>query len=247
MLLGTVRGFGRAGLAAVARRGYRTPLGLGRWDGQEASTFSGGALHRASLVPIVIEQSARGERSFDIFSRLLKERIVMLNGPVNDTLSSLVVAQLLFLEAEDPEKPVSMYINSPGGSVTSGLAIYDTMQYIQCPISTLCTGQACSMGSLLLTAGSKGQRFALPHSTVMVHQPSGGAEGQASDIAIHAREILKTRERLNRIYEKHTAQSLEVIERAMERDNFMTPEEALAFGLIDRVLEKRVDDAPKST
>ncbi|KAJ1827521.1 hypothetical protein LPJ63_000575 [Coemansia sp. RSA 2711] len=194
---------------------------------------------RSSLVPIVIEQTSRGERSFDIFSRLLKERIVMLNGPVNDSQSSLIVAQLLFLEAEDPDKPISMYINSPGGSVTSGMAIYDTMQYIQCPISTLCTGQACSMGSLLLTAGSKGQRFALPHSSVMVHQPSGGAEGQASDIAIHAREILKTRERLNRIYSKHTGQSIDVIERAMERDNFMTPEEALAFGLIDRVLEKR--------
>ncbi|KAJ2796026.1 hypothetical protein H4R20_005677, partial [Coemansia guatemalensis] len=189
-------------------------------------------------------QSARGERSFDIFSRLLKERIVMLNGPVNDSLSSLIVAQLLFLEAEDPSKPVSMYINSPGGSVTAGLAIYDTMQYIQCPISTLCTGQACSMGSLLLTAGTKGQRFSLPHSTVMIHQPSGGAEGQASDIAIHAREILKTRERLNRIYVKHTGQSLDVVERSMERDNFMTPEEALTYGLIDRVLEKRVPDSP---
>ncbi|KAJ2849124.1 hypothetical protein IWW36_002864 [Coemansia brasiliensis] len=196
---------------------------------------------QSSLVPIVVEQTSRGERSYDIYSRLLKERIIMLNGPVNDTQSSLVVAQLLFLEAEDPEKPISVYINSPGGSVTAGMAIYDTMQYIQCPISTLCTGQACSMGSLLLTAGSKGQRFSLPHSSIMVHQPSGGAEGQASDIAIHAREILKTRERLNRIYTKHTGQPLDVVERAMERDNFMTPEEALAFGLIDRVLEKRLD------
>ncbi|KAJ2668615.1 hypothetical protein IWW42_005084 [Coemansia sp. RSA 1085] len=196
---------------------------------------------QSSLVPIVVEQTSRGERSYDIYSRLLKERIIMLNGPVNDTQSSLVVAQLLFLEAEDPEKPISVYINSPGGSVTAGMAIYDTMQYIQCSISTLCTGQACSMGSLLLTAGSKGQRFSLPHSSIMVHQPSGGAEGQASDIAIHAREILKTRERLNRIYAKHTGQSLDVVERAMERDNFMTPEEALAFGLIDRVLEKRMD------
>ncbi|KAJ2827400.1 hypothetical protein IWW50_001906 [Coemansia erecta] len=197
--------------------------------------------YQSSLVPIVIEQTSRGECSFDIFSRLLKERIIMLNGPVNDTQSSLIVAQLLFLEAEDPDKPVSMYINSPGGSVTSGMAIYDTMQYVQCPISTLCTGQACSMGSLLLAAGAKGQRFALPNSSIMVHQPSGGAEGQASDIAIHAREILKTRERLNRIYAKHAGQSVEVIERAMERDNFMTPEEALAFGLIDKVLEKRSD------
>ncbi|KAJ2181705.1 hypothetical protein IWW43_004064 [Coemansia sp. RSA 1935] len=202
------------------------------------------SLH-SSLVPIVIEQTSRGERSFDIFSRLLKERIIMLNGPVNDSQSSLIVAQLLFLEAEDPDKPVSMYINSPGGSVTSGMAIYDTMQYVQCPISTLCTGQACSMGSLLLAAGAKGQRFALPNSSIMVHQPSGGAEGQASDIAIHAREILKTRERLNRIYAKHTGQTVDVIERAMERDNFMTPEEALAFGLIDRVLEKRADSKPQ--
>ncbi|KAJ2028888.1 hypothetical protein IWW57_001955 [Coemansia sp. S610] len=168
----------------------------------------------------------------------------MLNGPVNDSLSSVIVAQLLFLEAEDPLKPISLYINSPGGSVTSGLAIYDTMQYIQCPISTLCTGQACSMGSLLLAAGTKGQRFALPHSTIMVHQPSGGAEGQASDIAIHAREILKTRERLNRIYHRHTAQELAVIEHAMERDNFMTPDEARDFGLIDRVLVKRSKDTP---
>ncbi|KAJ2840090.1 hypothetical protein J3B01_000190 [Coemansia erecta] len=202
------------------------------------------SLH-SSLVPIVIEQTSRGERSFDIFSRLLKERIIMLNGPVNDSQSSLIIAQLLFLEAEDPDKPVSMYINSPGGSVTSGMAIYDTMQYVQCPISTLCTGQACSMGSLLLAAGAKGQRFALPNSSIMVHQPSGGAEGQASDIAIHAREILKTRERLNRIYAKHTGQTVDVIERAMERDNFMTPEEALAFGLIDRVLEKRADSKPQ--
>ncbi|KAJ2539797.1 hypothetical protein GGF49_004959 [Coemansia sp. RSA 1853] len=202
------------------------------------------SLH-SSLVPIVIEQTSRGERSFDIFSRLLKERIIMLNGPVNDSQSSLIIAQLLFLEAEDPDKPVSMYINSPGGSVTSGMAIYDTMQYVQCPISTLCTGQACSMGSLLLAAGAKGQRFALPNSSIMVHQPSGGAEGQASDIAIHAREILKTRERLNRIYAKHTGQNVDVIERAMERDNFMTPEEALAFGLIDRVLEKRADSKPE--
>ncbi|KAJ2449272.1 hypothetical protein EV183_004983 [Coemansia sp. RSA 2336] len=211
---------------------------LGRPSGSRFYSLQG------SLVPIVVEQTSRGERSYDIYSRLLKERIVMLNGPVNDTLSSLIVAQLLFLEAEDPEKPISLYINSPGGSVTSGMAIYDTMQYIQCPISTLCTGQACSMGSLLLTAGSKGQRVSLPHSSIMVHQPSGGAEGQASDIAIHAREILKTRERLNRIYAKHTGQSLEVVERAMERDNFMTPEEALEFGLIDRVLEKRMH-APK--
>ncbi|KAJ2004352.1 hypothetical protein GGI04_002633 [Coemansia thaxteri] len=233
--------------AAVARaagglrcqwRRYHTPLGIGRWDGQAADRATASA-----LIPMVIEQSARGERSFDIFSRLLKERIVMLNGPVNDSVSSVIVAQLLFLEAEDPGKAISLYINSPGGSVTSGLSIYDTMQYIQCPITTLCTGQACSMGSLLLAAGAKGHRFALPHSTVMVHQPSGGAEGQASDIAIHAREILKTRERLNRIYARHTQQALDVIEHAMERDNFMTPAEARDFGLIDRVLERRAKDA----
>ncbi|KAJ2538587.1 hypothetical protein EV175_006449 [Coemansia sp. RSA 1933] len=232
-------------LKAAAMRTYHTPLGYGLWDGQPplsaASTTS-------SLVPIVIEQSARGERSFDIFSRLLKDRIIMLNGPVNDTLSSLIVAQLLFLEAEDPDKPISMYINSPGGSVTAGLAIYDTMQYVNNPIATLCTGQACSMGSLLLTAGTKGRRAALPHATVMVHQPSGGAAGQASDIAIHAREILKTRERLNRIYKDHTSQDLAVIEQAMERDNFMTPHEALAFGLIDKVIDKRASDSsPPST
>ncbi|KAJ1824644.1 hypothetical protein LPJ60_000565 [Coemansia sp. RSA 2675] len=229
----------RATCALQRTRSYHTPLGLGQWNGQAASKA---ATTASSLIPIVIEQSARGERSFDIFSRLLKERIIMLNGPVNDSLSSVIVAQLLFLEAEDPLKPISLYINSPGGSVTSGLAIYDTMQYIQCPISTLCTGQACSMGSLLLAAGTKGQRFALPHSTIMVHQPSGGAEGQASDIAIHAREILKTRERLNRIYHRHTAQELAVIEHAMERDNFMTPDEARDFGLIDRVLVKRSKD-----
>ncbi|KAJ1876083.1 hypothetical protein H4R99_005414 [Coemansia sp. RSA 1722] len=233
----TVRLLRHSGGLFSGARGYRTPLGLGQWDGHAAATAPA-----SSLVPIVIEQSARGERSFDIFSRLLKERIIMLNGPVNDSMSSVIVAQLLFLEAEDPEKPISMYINSPGGSVTAGLAIYDTMQYIQCAISTLCTGQACSMGSLLLTAGTKGMRFALPHSTVMIHQPSGGAEGQASDIAIHAREILKTRERLNRIYERHTGQQINIIENAMERDNFMTPQEALSFGLIDRVLEKRAAD-----
>ncbi|KAJ2662041.1 ATP-dependent Clp protease proteolytic subunit 2, mitochondrial [Coemansia sp. RSA 1200] len=226
-------------------RTYHTPLGYGLWDGQPPHAFNTATQSpvSSSLVPIVIEQSARGERSFDIFSRLLKDRIIMLNGPVNDTLSSLIVAQLLFLEAEDPEKPISMYINSPGGSVTAGLAIYDTMQYVNSPIATLCTGQACSMGSLLLAAGTRGRRSALPHATVMVHQPSGGAAGQASDIAIHAREILKTRERLNRIYVDHTRQDLQVIERAMERDNFMTPLEALAFGIIDKVIDKRAPDS----
>ncbi|KAF9960568.1 hypothetical protein BGZ70_008570 [Mortierella alpina] len=191
-----------------------------------------------TLVPFVVEQSARGERSYDIFSRLLKERIICLNGPVHDHSASLIVAQLLFLEAENPEKPISLYINSPGGSVTAGMAIYDT--YIRSPVSTLCNGQACSMGSLLLAAGEPGKRYALPNASIMMHQPSGGASGQASDIAIHAREILRVRERLNRIYQKHcNVKDLEAIERAVERDHFMDAEEALKFGLIDRILEKR--------
>ncbi|RCH98287.1 hypothetical protein CU097_013376 [Rhizopus azygosporus] len=192
-----------------------------------------------ALIPMVIEQTGRGERSFDIFSRLLKERIICLNGPVTDNVAAVIVAQLLFLEAENPEKQISLYINSPGGSVTAGMAIYDT--YIQSPVSTLCNGQACSMGSLLLTAGEAGKRFALPNASIMIHQPSGGAAGQASDIAIHAREILRVRERLNRIYQKHTGiRELETIEKMMERDYFMTAEEAVNFGLIDKVLEKRI-------
>ncbi|KAL0087318.1 Clp protease [Phycomyces blakesleeanus] len=195
-----------------------------------------------SVIPFVIEQTGRGERSYDIFSRLLKERIICLNGPVNDNVAAVVVAQFLFLEAENPEKPVSLYINSPGGSVTAGMAIYDTMQYIQSPVSTLCNGQACSMGSLLLAAGEPGKRFALPNSSIMIHQPSGGAAGQASDIAIHAREILRVRERLNRILQKHTGiREIETIEKMVERDYFMSAEEALSFGLIDKVLEKRTE------
>ncbi|KAF9084416.1 hypothetical protein BGX29_006948 [Mortierella sp. GBA35] len=191
-----------------------------------------------TLVPFVVEQSARGERSYDIYSRLLKERIICLNGAVHDHSAALVVAQLLFLESENPEKPISLYINSPGGSVTAGMAIYDT--YIQSPVSTLCNGQACSMGSLLLAAGEPGKRYALPNASIMMHQPSGGASGQASDIAIHAREILRVRERLNRIYQKHcNVKDLDVIERAVERDHFMDAEEALKFGLIDKILEKR--------
>ncbi|KAI8923547.1 ATP-dependent Clp protease proteolytic subunit [Entophlyctis helioformis] len=188
-------------------------------------------------IPYVIESSPKGERVFDIFSRLLKERIVMLNGEVDDTVSAVIVAQLLFLEAENPEKPISFYINSPGGSVTAGMAIYDT--YIQSPVSTVCIGQACSMGSLLLTAGEPGQRSVLPNARVMIHQPSGGAAGQASDIAIHAKEILDIRERLNRLYVGHTGQNIDVIERCMERDHFMSATQAVAFGLVDRVLEKR--------
>ncbi|KAI8391610.1 proteolytic subunit of ATP-dependent Clp protease [Radiomyces spectabilis] len=202
-----------------------------------------------SLIPFVVEQTGRGERSYDIFSRLLKERIICLNGPVNDNVASVIVAQLLFLEAENPEKPINLYINSPGGSVTAGMAIYDTMQYIQSPVSTLCHGQACSMASLLLAAGQPGKRFALPNSSIMIHQPSGGAAGQASDIAIHAREILRVRERLNRIYQKHTGiREYETIEKMVERDYFMTAEEAMNFGLIDKVLEKRVkkESAPQN-
>ncbi|KAJ1953550.1 hypothetical protein IWQ62_005966 [Dispira parvispora] len=192
-----------------------------------------------ALIPFVVEQTARGERSYDIFSRLLKERIICLNGEVHDSMASVIVAQLLFLEAENPEKPISLYINSPGGSVTAGMAIYDTMQYIQSPVSTLCHGQACSMGSLLLTAGAPGKRYSLPNASIMIHQPSGGATGQASDIAIHAREILKTRDRLNRLYSKHTGQDLATVEKMMERDYFLSPEEAFKFGLIDKVIEKR--------
>ena len=191
------------------------------------------------LVPMVVEQSARGERSFDIYSRLLRERIVFVTGTVQDDMASLICAQLLFLEAENPKKDITLYINSPGGIVTSGLSILDTMNYIRCDVATLCLGQACSMGSLLLTAGTKGKRFALPNSRIMVHQPSGGAQGQASDIEIQAKEILKLRQRLNEIYVSCTGQTIEQIETALERDRFMSPEEALEFGLIDRVIETR--------
>ena len=191
---------------------------------------------------MVVEQTSRGERAFDIYSRLLKERIIFVVGPIDDAVASVVCAQLLFLEADNPTKDISMYINSPGGIVTSGLAMYDTMEYIRPEISTVCIGQAASMGSLLLTAGAKGKRYSLPNSKVMIHQPSGGFQGQATDIEIHAKEILSTRSRLNEIYVKHTGQKLDKIEKAMERDNFMTPEEALSFGLIDEVVEKRPAD-----
>jgi ATP-dependent Clp protease protease subunit len=194
------------------------------------------------LVPTVIEQTNRGERAFDIYSRLLKERIIFLTGEVNDHVSSLICAQLLFLESENPKKDISFYINSPGGVVTSGLAMYDTMQYIKPEVATVCIGQAASMGSLLLCAGAKGKRYALPQARIMIHQPSGGARGQASDIEIQAREILRLRERLNKIYVHHTGQKLAVIEKAMDRDNFMSSEEAKEFGLIDLVVEKRPDD-----
>lgn len=202
-----------------------------------------------NLVPMVVEQTSRGERAFDIFSRLLKERIIFLTGPVEDGMASLICAQLLFLESENPKKEIAMYINSPGGVVTAGLAMYDTMQYIRSPVSTVCIGMAASAGSLLLTAGAKGKRYALPNSQVMIHQPSGGAQGQATDIAIQAREILKTRERLNRIYVHHTGQELAEIEAKMERDTYMTAEEARDFGLIDQVVEQRPAppvEAPKS-
>ncbi len=191
-----------------------------------------------NLVPMV-EQTSRGERSFDIFSRLLKERIIFLTGQVNDGVSALITAQLLFLEAENPKKDIAFYINSPGGIVTSGLGIYDTMQYIRPKVTTICIGQACSMGSLLLAAGEPGQRFSLPNSRIMIHQPSGGAQGQATDIEIQAKEILALRKRLNDIYVQHTGQKLSEIEKAMDRDNFMSPAEAKKFGLIDEIYEKR--------
>ena len=196
---------------------------------------------RDNLVPMVIEQTSRGERSFDIFSRLLKERIIFLTGEVNDEVSSLVCAQLLFLESEDPKKDIFLYINSPGGVVTSGMAMYDTMQYISCDVNTLCIGQACSMGSLLLAGGAEGKRFALPNARIMIHQPSGGFRGQATDIEIHAKEILDMKKRLNQIYAQHTGKKLSVIEEAMERDNFMAPQEAKKFGLIDHVVASRND------
>jgi len=192
------------------------------------------------LIPMVVEQTGKGERAFDIYSRLLKERIVFLVGPVNDNLSSLISAQLLFLESENPEKEISLYINSPGGVVTDGMAIYDTMQFIQSPVSTLCFGQAASMGSFLLAAGEKGKRFALPNSRIMVHQPSAGFKGQATDIEIHAKEVLAMKDNLNKLYSKHTGQSIEAVEEALERDNFMSPDEALKFGIIDEIHEKRV-------
>tara|TARA_Y200000002_G_scaffold365217_1_gene354912 strand:- start:566 stop:1177 length:612 start_codon:yes stop_codon:yes gene_type:complete len=192
-----------------------------------------------TLIPMVVEQSSKGERAYDIYSRLLKERIVFLVGPVNDNIASLVTAQLLFLESENPNKEISFYINSPGGLVTSGLGIYDTMQYINSPVSTLCIGQASSMGSFLLSAGAKGKRYSLPNSRIMVHQPSAGFQGQATDIQIHAKEIQSLKDRLNIIYSKHTGKTVEEISKALERDNFMTPEDAKKFGLIDSVVEKR--------
>ena len=195
--------------------------------------------HMNNLVPMVVEQSSKGERAYDIYSRLLKERIIFLVGPINDSVASLVTAQLLFLESEDPKKDIYLYINSPGGLVTAGLGIYDTMQYIKPDVSTLCIGQAASMGSFLLSAGKKGKRFSLPNSRIMVHQPSAGFQGQATDIEIHANEVLSLKKRLNEIYSKQTGKSPEEIKKALERDNFMNPETAKDFGLIDQVVEKR--------
>jgi len=195
--------------------------------------------HLNTLIPMVVEQSSRGERAYDIYSRLLKERIVFVVGPINDNVASLVTAQLLFLESEDPKKEISLYINSPGGLVTAGLGIYDTIQYVKPDVSTLCIGQAASMGSFLLSAGTKGKRFSLPNSRIMVHQPSAGFQGQATDIEIHANEVLSLKKRLNEIYSKHTNKSVEEIKLALERDNFMTPENAKEFGLIDKVVVNR--------
>ena len=196
-----------------------------------------------TLVPMVVEQSARGERAYDIFSRLLKERIIFISGPIHDGMSTLIVAQLLFLEAENPKKEISMYINSPGGVVSSGLSIYDTMQYVRPKIATMCVGQAASMGSLLLAAGEQDMRYCLPNSRVMVHQPSGGFQGQASDIALHAQEILDLKKRLNMIYVKHTNQKISAVEKALDRDNFMTSDQALEWGIIDKIIDRRESDA----
>ena len=196
--------------------------------------------HMNTLIPMVVEQSSRGERAYDIYSRLLKERIIFVVGPINDNVASLVTAQMLFLESENPKKEIYLYINSPGGLVTAGLGIYDTMQYIKPDVSTLCIGQAASMGSFLLAAGEKGKRYSLPNSRIMVHQPSAGFQGQATDIEIHANEVLSLKERLNKIYSKHTGKSEKDIKSALERDNFMTPESAKEFGLIDQVVEKRI-------
>jgi ATP-dependent Clp protease protease subunit len=200
-----------------------------------------------NLVPMVVEQTNRGERAYDIYSRLLKERIIFITGPVEDTMSSLIVAQLLFLEADNPKKEIAMYINSPGGVVTSGLAIYDTMQFVRPAVSTLCIGQAASMGSLLLAAGNKDMRFALPNARIMLHQPSGGFQGQATDIMLHAQEILNLKKRLNEIYVRHTGQSLKKIEDALERDYFLTADMAVEWGVVDKVIEKRPEEAASKT
>lgn len=230
-------------LPAVLRRALRSPP-AGRAFPSQTFTCGKAMSTYGGLIPMVVDSTPRGERAFDIFSRLLQERIICLNGPIHDDVSAVVVAQLLYLESQSSEQPISLYINSPGGVVTSGLAIYDTMQFIQPPIATLCMGQACSMASLLLCAGAPGMRRALPNSRVMIHQPSGGVSGQATDIEIHAKEILATRERLNQLYVEHTGQDVQTVNSAKERDNFMTPEQARDFGLIDEVVKKREGPAP---
>jgi ATP-dependent Clp protease, protease subunit len=209
------------------------------------SSTTSNEISNLNLIPIVVEQSARGERSYDIYSRLLKERVIFLVGPVDDQVANVIVAQLLFLESENPDKDISFYINSPGGSVTAGLAVYDTMQFISCDVSTMCIGQAASMGALLMTGGAKGKRFCLPHSRMMIHQPLGGVQGQATDIEIHAKEILLIRDRLNKIMATHTGRSLEEIAKDTDRDNFMSGEESVAYGLIDEVLNSRA--VPENT
>jgi ATP-dependent Clp protease, protease subunit len=224
---------GGGGLSGISKQALKNVMG---------SPMTHMPEQMSTLIPMVIEQTARGERSYDIFSRLLKERIIFLSGQVNDYVSTLICAQLLFLESENPKKDIFLYINSPGGVVTSGLAMYDTMQYIKPDVATVCIGQACSMGSLLLAAGTAGKRYSLPNSRIMVHQPSGGAQGQATDIEIQAKEILSLRKRLNEIYVKHTGKKLNQIEEALERDRFMAPEEAKAFGLIDLIVEKQPFD-----
>ncbi len=212
---------------------------------KQISSMLGEFHPQANLVPMVVEQSARGERAYDIYSRLLKERVIFVVGPVEDHMANLIVAQLLFLESENPDKDISLYINSPGGSVTAGLAIYDTMQFIKPDVTTLCTGQAASMGAILLAGGASGKRYGLPHSRVMIHQPLGGFQGQASDFEIHAKEILSVRSRLNKLLAFHTGKSEEVIERDTERDNFMSAEESVEYGLIDQVLTARADSTPE--
>ena len=213
---------------------------------KQISSMLGEFNPQANLVPMVVEQSARGERAYDIYSRLLKERVIFVVGPVEDHMANLIVAQLLFLESENPDKDISLYINSPGGSVTAGLAIYDTMQFIKPDVTTLCTGQAASMGAILLAGGASGKRYGLPHSRVMIHQPLGGFQGQASDFEIHAKEILSVRSRLNKLLAHHTGKSEEVIESDTERDNFMSADESVEYGLIDQVLTSRADSTPES-
>jgi ATP-dependent Clp protease protease subunit len=224
----------------MSKRIYDTFAAMHRHTSHDSVAVGDRLEAAATLVPIVVEQTARGERSYDIYSRLLKERVIFMVGQVEDHMANLVVAQLLFLESENPDKDIHLYINSPGGSVTAGLSIYDTMQFIKPDVSTMCIGQAASMGALLLTGGAKGKRYALPHSRMMIHQPSGGVQGQASDIHIQAKEILSIREKLNKIMSSHTGQSIEIIERDTDRDNFMSATQAVDYGLIDQVLDKRI-------